>query len=85
MHIARIAAALLMLAALGTAAHAPSERTRDQVKAGLAEVVRNEDVLGADGAERGDLMANASDRADTASTASRPHSQEISCSKASHA
>jgi DNA invertase Pin-like site-specific DNA recombinase len=46
MNIARATAALLLLAALGTAAHAESERTREQVKAGLAEVVRNRDVLG---------------------------------------
>jgi DNA invertase Pin-like site-specific DNA recombinase len=46
MNVARTTAALLLLAALGTAAHAESERTREQVKAGLAEVVRNRDVLG---------------------------------------
>ena len=46
MNIARATTALLLLAALGTASHAESERTREQVKAGLAEVVRNRDVLG---------------------------------------
>jgi hypothetical protein len=56
MDIARTAAALLMLVALGTATHASSERTREQVKAGLAEVVRNEDVLGA-GDEMSELQA----------------------------
>jgi hypothetical protein len=45
-NITRLATALVLLAALGTAAHAPSERIREQVKAGLAEVVRNDDVLG---------------------------------------
>jgi DNA invertase Pin-like site-specific DNA recombinase len=46
MNLARATTALLLLAALGTASHAESERTREQVKAGLAEVVRNRDVLG---------------------------------------
>ena len=45
-NITRLATALVLLAALGTAAHAPSERIREQVKAGLAEVVRNDDVFG---------------------------------------
>jgi DNA invertase Pin-like site-specific DNA recombinase len=46
MNIPRATTALFLLAALGTASHAESEKTREQVKAGLAEVVRNRDVLG---------------------------------------
>jgi DNA invertase Pin-like site-specific DNA recombinase len=77
MNIARIATALLMLAALGTAAHAASERTREQVKAGLAEVVRNEDALGLGRIERGDAAATAAARF--------LRDQETPCSRASEA
>jgi len=45
MNIARTTVSLLLLAALGTAAHAQSEKTREQVKSELAEAIRTGDVL----------------------------------------
>jgi hypothetical protein len=62
-NIRRFATALLLLAALGTAGHAPSERIREQVKAGLAEVVRSDDVLGDGDSKVRDLLSRLIDRA----------------------
>jgi ribosomal protein L30E len=45
MNIARTTVSLLLLVALGTAAQAQSEKTREQVKAELAEAIRTGDVL----------------------------------------
>ena len=45
MNIARTTISLVLLAAIGTAAQAQSEMTRDQVKAELAEAIRTGDIL----------------------------------------
>ena len=45
MNIARVTVSLLLLAALGTTAQAQSEKTREQVKAELAEAIRTGDVF----------------------------------------
>ena len=45
MNIARTTVSLVLLAALGATAQAQSEKTRDQVKAELAEAIRTGDVL----------------------------------------
>ena len=45
MNFARTTVSLLLLAAIGTAAQAQSEKTREQVKAEYAEAVRTGDVI----------------------------------------
>lgn len=45
MNIAHPTVSLVLLALLGTTAHAQSEKTRDQVKAELTEAIRTGDVL----------------------------------------
>jgi hypothetical protein len=73
MNIARITVSLALLAALGTTAQAQSEKTREQVKAELAEAIRTGDVLanGESGLKLNELYPQRYPRAPAAVAATR--------------